>query len=120
MDENKVNHVGLKVAGLVVGIIAGIALISVIFSLTALPGIKYRNAEKNAAEGKYDVAARILYNMDYKDSKRKLGEYALIAGEEYLKKGDTDNASIYLTYAANSENEEAAEKAKSYFKSSEE
>lgn len=115
--ENKedVKHVGLKVTGLVIGIIAAIALISVIFSLTVLPVIKYNNAQKNAEAGNYDVAARILYNMDYKDSKQRFGEYSLAAGEKYLSEGDIENASIYLTYALNSENDEASAKAQEYF-----
>ncbi|MGN0163212.1 MAG: hypothetical protein ACI4EA_06485 [Candidatus Ornithomonoglobus sp.] len=114
-EEKTVKHVGLKVTGLVIGIIAVIALISVIFSLTALPVIKYSNAEKNAAAGNYDVAARILYHMSYKDSEQKFGEYALAAGEKYLSEGDIENAAIYLTYAVNSQNEEAAAKAQKYF-----
>ncbi|MDD6763079.1 MAG: hypothetical protein PUD92_05540 [Clostridiales bacterium] len=115
--ENKedVKYVGLKVTGLVIGIIAAIALISVIFSLTVLPVIKYNNAQKNAEAGNYDVAARILYNMDYKDSKQRFGEYSLAAGEKYLSEGDIENASIYLTYALNSENDEASAKAQEYF-----
>ncbi len=114
-EEATVKHVALKVIGLVICIIAAIALISVIFSLTVLPGIKYSNAQKNAAAGNYDAAARILYKMDYKDSKQRFGEYALAAGEKYLNEGDIENASIYLTYALNSENEEAAAKAQEYF-----
>ena len=114
-DKEDVKYVGLKVTGLVIGIIAAIALISVIFSLTVLPVIKYNNAQKNAAAGNYDVAARILYNMDYKDSKQRFGEYSLAAGEKYLSEGDIENASIYLTYALNSENDEASAKAQEYF-----
>ncbi|MGM9937404.1 MAG: hypothetical protein ACI38A_08670 [Candidatus Ornithomonoglobus sp.] len=116
MEEGTtVKHVGLKVTGLVIGIIAAIALVSVIFSLTALPVIKYSNAQKNAAAGNYDVATRILYHMSYKDSEQKFGEYALAAGEKFLSEGDVENASIYLTYAVNSQNEEAAAKAQEYF-----
>ena len=100
-------------------IIAGIALLAVIFSYTALPVIKYNNAEKNAAAGKYDVATRILNRMTYKDSEQKFGEYALKAGEEFLNSGDNENASLYLTLALNSENEEASKKAEEYFSESE-
>lgn len=117
--ENEVKHVGLKVTGLVLGIIAVIALIAVIFSFTALPGIKYNNAEKNAAAGNYDVAVRILNGMDYKDSAQKFGEYALEAGKQFYEAGDIDNASLYLTYAAQSENEEAAAEAQKYFNNEE-
>ena len=119
MEENSVDNVknvGLKVTGILLAIIAGIALLAVIFSYTALPVIKYNNAEKNAAAGKYDVATRILNRMTYKDSEQKFGEYALKAGEEFYNNGDFDNASLYLTYALKSENEEAAEKAEEYFK----
>lgn len=119
MEENKVNHVGLKVTGILLAIIAGIALLAVIFSYTALPVIKYNNAEKNAAAGDYAVATRILNRMTYKDSEQKFGEYALKAGEEFLNSGDTDNASLYLTLALNSENEEASKKAEEYFSESE-
>lgn len=117
-EEVNVKHVGIRVAGLVIGIIAVIALVSVIFSLTVLPVVKYSNAQKNAEAGNYDVAARILYNMSYKDSEQKFGEYALVAGEKYFNEGDMENASIYLTYALNSENEDAAAKAQEYFDNS--
>lgn len=117
-EEVNVKHVGIRVAGLVIGIIAVIALVSVIFSLTVLPVVKYSNAQKNAEAGNYDVAARILYNMSYKDSEQKFGEYALAAGEKYFNEGDMENASIYLTYALNSENEDAAAKAQEYFDNS--
>ena len=115
MEENKVNHVGLKVTGILLSIIGGIILLSVIFSYTALPVIKYNNAEKNAINGNYATATRILNRMTYKDSEQKFGEYALKAGEEFLENGDVENASLYLTYALNSENEEASKKAEEYF-----
>lgn len=116
MEEKQVKHLGLKVAGFVIGIIAGISVISVIFSLTVIPVIKYNNANKNAALENYDVAARILVNMTYKDSEQKFGEYALAAGEKFLNEGDMEKASLYLTYAAQSENKEASEKAQKYLK----
>lgn len=122
MEENNVNNadsvknVGLKVTGILLSIIGGIVLLAVIFSFTALPVIKYNNAEKNALAGDYATAARILNKMTYKDSQQKFGEYAFKAGEEFYNNGDFDNASLYLTYALKSENEEAAKKAEEYFK----
>lgn len=118
MEDNNVKNVGLKVTGLVLGIISGIIIVSVIFGLTVIPVIKYHNAEKNALEGNYDAATRILVNMTYKDSEQKFGEYSLAAGEKFLNEGDLENASLYLTYAAESENEAAAEKAREYFNNS--
>lgn len=115
MEENKNDHVALKVVSILLAIIGGIILFSVIFSFTALPIIKYNNANKNAEMGKYDVSVRILNNMTYKDSEQKFGEYALKAGEKYYDEGDYDNASLYFQCAINSENIEAAEKAKEYF-----
>lgn len=105
----------LKVLGSLFGIIIGIVIVSVIISKTVLPVYRYSSAEKSVQAGDYAAAAMRLKNMDYKDSAEKFGEYALIAGEEYFKKGDYDNASLYLSYALHSENEEAAEKAKKYF-----
>lgn len=105
----------IKVTVSLAGIIAAVVVLAVIFSFTALPVIKYKNAEKQAGMGNYDTAARILRGMKYKDSETKIGEYALIAGEKFYEAGDYDNASLYLTIAVQSENKEAAEKAEDYF-----
>ena len=105
----------LKVLGALFGILFAIVLLSVIISKTLLPVYRYNSAEKSVQAGNYAAATMRLKGMDYKDSAEKFGEYALIAGEEYFKSGDYDNASLYLTYALNSENEKASAKAKAYF-----
>lgn len=114
--ENEVKHIGLKVTGIVCGIIAGIVLLAVIFAFTVMPVIKYNGAEKKAELGDYATAAEMLRGMDYKDSEQKHGEYSLKAAEEYIEKGDLNSAAIYVSYAYNSKNKSASDKAEEYIK----
>ena len=64
--ENK--RIGLKVTGIVLGIIVAVVLFAVIFRFALLPVWKYNVAIDNAAKGEYALATRGMYELDYKDS----------------------------------------------------
>ncbi len=98
--ENK--RIGLKVTGIVLGIIVGVILLAVIFRFTALPVWKYNVAINNAAKGEYALATRGLYDINYKDSDALAQEYALEAGKQFIEANDTEMAMTYLAVAINS------------------
>ncbi len=108
--ENK--RIGLKVTGIVLGIIAGVALLAVIFRFTALPVWKYNVAINNAEKGEYALATRGLYDINYKDSDVLAQKYALEAAKQLIDGGDAEMAMTYLTVAINSgDNEEVRNEA---------
>lgn len=112
--ENK--NVGLKVTGIMVGIIAAITALALIFSVTLLPVMKYNTAVKNAAAGNYELAVKGLYELDYKDSEKLLQEYALNAAKQVLSTENKEPASAFLTIAISSgENAEIANEAKDLY-----
>ncbi len=114
-EQEKKSNVALKVIGTLLGIIAGIVLIAIIFSKTVLPVIMYNNAEKYAEAENYVEAYNILVKCgDYKDAPQKRGEYILIIGETCLESGYMDEAIEYFEIAYNSQNEKAKEKAYEY------
>lgn len=126
MDDNKninestKNRVGLKVTGIILGIIAGIVIISYIFSKTILPMMMYNNAVNQANQGNYVNAYNILTNNEkiynYKDAAAKCCEYALRIGEKYLDDGDIENAYDHFLRAYNEEkNKEAYQKSIEHF-----
>ena len=112
--ENK--NVGLKVTGIMVGIIAAITALALIFSVTLLPVMKYNTAVKNAAAGNYELAVKGLYELDYKDSEKLLQEYALSAAKQLLQSENKESAAAYLSLAINSgENEKISSEAKALY-----
>lgn len=111
--ENK--RVGLKVTGIMLGIIAGITALALIFSVTLLPVMKYNTAIKNAGIGNYALAVKGLYELDYKDSEKLLQEYALSAAKQALST-EGEDAQAYLTIAISSgDNVEIANEAKDLY-----
>lgn len=106
-DEGKTSDtsgkkVFLKVGILVSGIIVGIVILAVAFSLFLLPVYRYNQAENHAEKGDYATAAMIMQNTKHKDSKIKCGKYACIAGEKYFADNDMDRAKEFFIYAYNS------------------
>lgn len=125
MDNKKItnepvkkNRVALKVTGILIAIIVGVALLGYIFSKTVLPMMMYSNAMDLAQQGNYKEAFDILKTDKcyyYKDSSQKRGEYALKIGEENLKSEKLDDAIVFFNYAYNSENKEASQLSMEYF-----
>lgn len=114
--ENK--RIGLKVTGIILGIIVVVTLLAVIFRFTILPVWKYNVAIDNAAKGEYALATRGLYNLDYKDSEALGQEYSLEAAKQLIEAGDTESAKMYLTVAITTgENEEIRAEATEIFES---
>ncbi len=112
--ENK--RVGLKVTGIVTGIIAAVVLLAVIFRFTVLPVWKYNVAVSNAEKGNYALATRGMHNLNYKDSENLGQGYALEAGKDYIESEDTESAKLYLSVAITTgENEEIRNEAKELF-----
>ena len=112
--ENK--RVGLKVTGIMLGIIAGITALALIFSVTLLPVMKYNTAIKNAGIGNYELAVKGLYELDYKDSEKLLQEYALSAAKQALSTEGSEAAQAYLSIAISSgDNAEIANEAKDLY-----
>ena len=112
--ENK--RVGLKVTGIMVGIIAAITALALIFSVTLLPVMKYNTAIKNAAAGNYELAVKGLYELDYKDSENLLQEYALGAAKQLLKSENKKDAAAYLSLAIDSgDSEEISKEAQALY-----
>lgn len=99
MEDNTPKYVGLKVAGLVIGIIAVIVLAAVIASKAALPVMRYNMSEKLAAQGDYESAAQRLKGLDYKDAQEKVDEYAAIVVKAYVDAGETEKAIEFLRTA---------------------
>lgn len=116
-EQERKPNIALSVIGTLLGIIAVIVLLAVIFSKTILPVIMYNNAEKYADAGNYVEAYEILIKCgDYKDSPEKRGEYILIIGENCLKEGLMDEAVEYFKIAYSSPDKEASQKAHDYLK----
>lgn len=114
--ENK--RIGLKVTGIVSGIIAGVVLLAVIFRFTALPLWKYNVAVSNAEKGNYALATRGMHELDYKDSENLGQSYALEAGKSFIEAGDKESAKVYLSVAITTgENEEIRDEAVKLFES---
>lgn len=112
----KNSKVGFKVAGILLGIIAIIVLAALIFIKTVLPGIMYNNAIKQAEQGNYYEAYKILIKCEnYKDSLEKRGEYILNVGENCLNVGKIDEALKFFDAAYSSQNSEASKKAAEYY-----
>ncbi len=112
--ENK--SVGLKVTGIMVGIIAAITALALIFSVTLLPVMKYNTAVKNAGIGNYELAVKGLYELDYKDSENLLQEYALSAAKQLLKSENKEDAQAYLSLAIDSgDSEEISKEAQALY-----
>ncbi len=97
----KIKKAGLKITGIVLGMIAGVTALSIIFSITLLPVMKYNTAVKNAESGNYTLAVKGLMELksEYKDSEKKKQEYALEAGKAFLSEGNRDEALKYLDFA---------------------
>lgn len=103
----KNKRIGPKVTCIVLGIIAGVALLAVIFRFTLLPVWKYNIAIENAEKGNYALATRGMHNLDYKNSEELGQEYSLEAAKQLIEEGDIESAKIYLTVAITTgENEE--------------
>lgn len=112
--ENK--RIGLKVTGIILGIIAVVVLLAVLFGSFVMPVWKYNVAVDNAAKGEYALATRGLYNLDYKDSEALGQKYALEAGKQYIEAADTQMAMTYLDVAINTgDNEDIRNEAKKLF-----
>ena len=115
MDNKKI---GLKVTGVVLGIIAGVVILAVIFQHTLLPVWKYNVAVSNAEKGNYALATRGMHELDYKDSANLGQSYALEAGKSFIEAGDTESAKVYLSVAITTgENEEIRAEAVKLFES---
>lgn len=99
MEDNTPKHVGLKVTGIVIGIIAAIVLVAVIASKAALPVMRYNMSARLAEKGDYESAAQRLKGLDYKDAQEKVDEYAAIVVKAYVDAGETDRAIEFLRTA---------------------
>lgn len=114
--ENK--RIGLKVTGIVLGIIVAVVLFAVIFRFALLPVWKYNVAIDNAAKGEYALATRGMYELDYKDSENLGQSYALEAGKSFVEAGDAESAKVYLSVAVTTgDNEEIRTEAVKLFES---
>lgn len=93
--------VALKITGIIVGIIVICILLGFFVGAPIFKGMKYNNAQKFAQNGQYvEAVTELQGNMDnYKDSKVKKQEYALLAAKQAIEKGDKENALSYLGYA---------------------
>lgn len=98
----KNSKTGIKVAVIIVAIVAAITALSILFCVTVLPGMKYNTAVKNAQNGNYTLAVKGLYKLNYKNSEELLQEYAFEAGKDLYELGDKKNANIYFGIAATS------------------
>ena len=104
-DSKKPRFVALKVIGIVAGIIAARALGTYIIVNT--PQVKYRISNFYASQGRYVEARDKLHTiLDYKDSKRKYDEYALIMSRNYNISKDYDEAWRWAEIAIGSEYED--------------
>ena len=108
-EENSDNSkkIFLKVALFASGIVAGIIILAVLFSIYLLPVYRYNQAENYAGKGDYVTASNIMYHTKHKDSNIKYGKYACLAAEKYYSDNDIDNAKTYFIYAYNSQDEES-------------
>lgn len=98
----KNSKIGIKVFAIVAGIIIVITVLSILFCVTVLPGLKYHTAIKNAQDGNYTVAVKGLYKLNYKNSEELLQEYAFEAGKNLYEAGDKKNANVFFGIAATS------------------
>ena len=97
----KTYKIGLKVTGIVLGVVAVITVLAIVFSITLMPVIKYNVAVKNASTGNYVLAAKGMHEIvDYKDADRKFQEYVFSAGKKALESGDKQTAKVYVAEAA--------------------
>ncbi len=114
--ENK--RIGLKVTGIVLGIIAGVVILAFIFQKALLPVWKYNVAVSNAEKGDYALATRGMHELNYKDSANLGQSYALEAGKSFIEAGDVESAKVYLSVAVTTgDNEEIRAEAVELFES---
>ena len=100
--SKKPRFVALKVTGIVLGIIAAIALGTYIIVNT--PQVKYRISNFYASQGRYIEARDKLHTIrNYKDSNRKYDEYAYIISKSYYMSGDLDEAWKWAEWTTYSE-----------------
>ena len=111
MEGSTPKHIGLKVTGIVIGILAAIVLAAVIASRAALPTMRYNMAARLAGQGDYETAAQRLKGLDYKDAQEKVDEYAAIVVKTYLDAGEEDKAIEFLRTAYELNTEEQVQHA---------